>query len=319
MAGRWFAKRFPRRLPATAADLARMAWNPSYRAPHPSELLDPDPFVPPGPPPMTPYERGLLDAVLADPDADEPRLRYAEWYDRQGDERGEFIRLQIDQTKRTGGVSPPSERPRLADSSSGGLRPPLAVLTDRELNLLTQHSARWCAPFEPWSARDVVFRRGFAEAMSLAGRAFISLGDGLFRTTPLWDVRLVAVAPFLDELARTPHLAKLDRLDLSGNWIGPAGVRELARSPHLTRLQALDLSRNGLGPDGVRELLAAPWRGQLRSLALADNGLTAAEVDQLLADPALAGLTDLDVSANDLGGEVAEKLRQRFGSGLLLR
>jgi uncharacterized protein (TIGR02996 family) len=212
---------------------------------------------------MTPHERELLDAVLADPDADEPRLRYADWFDSQGDERGEFIRLQI------GAGSP-----------------------DRERDLLDAHVARWLAAFAPWSARDVVFRRGFAEAMSLAGRAFISISDGLFRTTPLRDVRLVAVAPYLDELARTPNLAKLDRLDLSGNWIGP---------------------------DGLRELLTSPWLGQLRSLSLADNGLTAADVDQLLADPALAGLTDLDVSGNDLGDDMPEKLRKRFGSGPLLR
>jgi uncharacterized protein (TIGR02996 family) len=282
MAGGWFAKRFPRRLPATAAGLARMAWNPSYRAPHPSELLSPDPFVPPGPPPMTPHERDLLDAVLADPDADEPRLRYAEWYDRLDDERGEFIRLQI------------ALADELRDAQPGGINP-----TARQAELLATHRDRWCAPLAPWSARDVVFRRGFAESMSLAGRAFISISDGLFRTTPLRDVRLVAVAPFLKELARTPNLARLDRLDLSGNWIGPAGVRELAGSPYLTRLRALDLSRNGLGPDGVRELLAAPWRGQLRSLALADNGLTAADIELLRADPALAGLADLDISGTE--------------------
>jgi uncharacterized protein (TIGR02996 family) len=281
MAGRWFAKRFPRRLAgATAADLARMAWNPSYRAPHPSELLDPDPFVPPGPPPMTPHERELLDAVLADPDADEPRLRYAEWYDRQKDERGEFIRSQIEEFHRGGRREKDRVESRLNSTLLSAPSAPSAV--NRFLRML-----------EPWSARDVVFRRGFAEAMSLAGRAFISVSDGLFRTTPLRDVRLVAVAPFMDELARTPNLAKLERLDLSGNWIGPAGVRELAGSPHLIRLRALDLSRNGLGADGVRELLAAPWLRQLRSLSLADNGLTSAEVEQLLTDPELAGMTDL--------------------------
>jgi uncharacterized protein (TIGR02996 family) len=281
MAGRWFAKRFPRRLPATAADLARMAWNPSYRAPHPSELLDPDPFVPPGPPPMTPHERALLDAVLADPDADEPRLRYAEWYDRLGDERGEFIRVQVDVVR--------SLRDRTYGHSVTGPHP----LTDRERDLLAAHGPRWCAPFEPWSARDVVFRRGFAEAMSLAGRAFISIGEGLFRTTPLRDVRLVAVAPFLDELARTPHLTRLDRLDLSGNWIGPAGVRELVGSPHLNRLRALDLTANDLDAAAVAALTDSPQLGGLRVLRVADNpGLTA---------------------------EAVETLRERFGEGVLLR
>jgi uncharacterized protein (TIGR02996 family) len=301
MAGRWFAKRFPRRLPASAADLARMAWNPSYRTPHPSELLHPDPFVPPGPPPMSAAERGLLDAVLADPDADEPRLRYADWCDRQGDERGEFIRLQIERSRRAGGVSPLSlqiERSRRAVSPlslfpSGGLRPPLGGLADRERELLAAHGSRWCAPFAPWSARDIEFRRGFAEAMSLTGRAFVSLGDGLFRTTPLRDVRLVAVAPFLDELARTANLAKLDRLDLSGNRVGPAGVRELAGSPHLARLRELDLTANDLDAAAAAALAGSPHLAGLRVLRVANNpGLPA---------------------------EAIEALRKRFGEGVLLR
>jgi hypothetical protein len=166
-------------------------------------------------------------------------------------------------------------------------------LDDRERYLLGKHAARWCAPFAPWSARDVVFRRGFAEAMSLAGRAFISLGEGLFRTTPLRDVRLVAVAPFLDELARAPNLAKLDRLDLSGNRIGPAGVRELAGAPHLTRLRALDLSANDLDADAAAALTDSPHLGGLRVLRVADN----------------PGLTTEAVGA----------LRERFGEGVLLR
>ncbi|HET6575402.1 MAG TPA: TIGR02996 domain-containing protein [Fimbriiglobus sp.] len=281
MAGRWFAKRFPRRLTSDPSALARMAWNPSYRAPHPSELLDPDPFVSPGPPPMTPHERALLDAVLADPDADEPRLRYAEWCDRQGDPRGEFIRSQIEEFHRGGrreedrGV-----KDGLELNSSSAPSAPSAV--NRFLQMLA-----------PWSARDVVFRRGFAEAMSLAGRAFISISDGLFRTTPLRDVRLVAVAPYMDELAQAPNLTKLDRLDLSGNRIGPTGVRELTNSPHLTRLRELDLTANDLDDDTAAALAGSPHLDGLSVLRIANNpGLTAGTV---------------------------EALRDRFGEGVLLR
>jgi uncharacterized protein (TIGR02996 family) len=271
--------RFPRRLAgATAADLARMAWNPSYRAPHPSELLDPDPFTPPGPPPMSAEERALLDAVLADPDADAPRLRYADWCDRQGDERGEFIRLQIEEYHRGGRGGRREEEPKYLSPSV----PSAPSAVNRFLQALT-----------PWSARDVEFRRGFAEAMSLAGRAFISISDGLFRTTPLRDVRLVAVQPFLGELARTANLSKLERLDLSGNQVGPAGVRELAGSPHLARLRELDLTANDLDAAAVAALAGSPHLAGLRVLRVADNpGLSA---------------------------EAVEVLRKRFAEGLLLR
>src|SRR5947199_380170 len=36
----------------------------------------------------------LFRAVLADPDDDDPRLRYAQWLEAQGDPRGEFILVQ---------------------------------------------------------------------------------------------------------------------------------------------------------------------------------------------------------------------------------
>src|SRR5579883_1494438 len=228
------AKPFRRRLPAvlTAADWRRVAAAPSYRGPRPQDVLAPPPFDPPGPPPASAGERPLLDAVLADPAADAPRLRYAEWCDRQGDPRGAFIRAQL---------------------SPGGGGEDHSPATEA-----------WAKAFTPWSARDFVFRRGFVEGLSLSGRAFITLGGPLFRMTPLREVRLVAVAWYTDELARAPHLANLERLDLSGNHVGQAGVRDLAGSPYTARLAGLDLARNSLAPAGLAELLRAPWRGQLR-------------------------------------------------------
>lgn len=42
-------------------------------------------------------ERSLLDAILAHPDEDMPRLMYADWLQEHGqDERAEFIRVQIE-------------------------------------------------------------------------------------------------------------------------------------------------------------------------------------------------------------------------------
>lgn len=160
-----------------------MARFPSYRAPRASEVLRPGPFVPPQPPPLHPEEQRCLDAVLAAPEQDEPRRAYAEWLAGRGERRrAEFIRDQL------------AGRPAVPDPT-------------------------WADAYSPWSARDLVYRRGFVEAMSLAGRAFISLGEPLFRMTPLREVRLVAIAPYLDELAATPHLARLAIVSLRGNHI----------------------------------------------------------------------------------------------------
>jgi Ran GTPase-activating protein (RanGAP) involved in mRNA processing and transport len=157
------------------------------------------------------------------------------------------------------------------------------------------------SPLTAWAAKDVVERDGEVVALSLSGRAFISLGEPLVRKLPwLEQVRLVAVAPYLNELAATPHLARVRHLDLRGNRIGPAGMRALAGSPFLGSLTALTLSDNDLGPAGIDELLRAPWRRQLQSLDVAGNGLTAEAVRKLCDDPAFADLVELDLSRNGL-------------------
>ena len=83
--------------PPDADDLLRaIARNPSYRAPGAADVHDPAAARPPELPRMSANERRLLDAVVADPNADEPRLAYAAWADIQGDHaRAVMIREQV--------------------------------------------------------------------------------------------------------------------------------------------------------------------------------------------------------------------------------
>ncbi len=124
----------------------------------------------------------------------------------------------------------------------------------------------------------------------LTGRAFIA--NGATRST----VRLVAVQPFVAELAACPHLAVLRRLDLTGNRIGPDGVRALASSPFLGGLCELGLNGNAIGADGAAALAAAPWVGGLTRLEIAGNGLSAGDVARVL--DAAPRLEAVDVSGN---------------------
>ncbi len=208
-----------------------MARQPSTRAPFPAEVLDPPPFAL-RLPAMDPEERRLLDAVLADPDADEPRQRFADWCDRAGDPRGALIRGQLQTT-------PPPAPPRSGEGSKTILLPLSASGRGPGGGVAGLDTV-----FAPWGAKDLVVRRGFVEGMSLSGRAFISLGASLFRLTPLCEVRLVAVAPFVGELAACPHLARLARLDLTGNRIGAERIRLLLGSPYVANLRELVLVRN---------------------------------------------------------------------------
>jgi uncharacterized protein (TIGR02996 family) len=207
------------RLWPTADELRRMTHHPSAYAPTGSEVLTPDP-VPPPTVPLCADERRLMDAILADPDADEPRLWYADWVEATDPARARLIRLQLKYP-----------------NSPGTAVPGLAQV------------------FAPFGARDVVFRRGFAEALSLTGRSFISLSDGLFAATPLREVRLIAVNFLMAELVRCPNLANLRVLNLRGNRIGDTGAGLLAGCEHLANLTRLDVTDNGLTPAGEETLV----------------------------------------------------------------
>jgi uncharacterized protein (TIGR02996 family) len=225
---------FPRRLtrPPTPTAGAALARNPSYRAPDVSELARVTvPDLPAGP--TAPEERRLLAAVLAAPTDDGPRLAFADYCDELGDPRGPFIRAQL--------ADPTAQAP--ADIAAAA----------REL-------------FAAVSAEDLVWRRGFVEGVSLSGRAFIALGDWVARQTPLNEVRLVAVQPYLGELAAATHLAHLRTLNLRGNRIGPAGLATLLASPHLAA-DALNLAVNNLTADDV------PTLPPVRRLDLSGNAL----------------------------------------------
>lgn len=174
-----------------ACDFHAMAWAPSYRAPKARDVLHPAPFMPPQAPVVD--EQPLLDTIINNPDDDAPRQSLAEWYDLNHQrKRASFIRAQL----------------------AGELASP---------------DVAWEEVFEPWCARDLVWRRGFVEGMSLSGRSFLTLGEPLFRMTPLRAVRLVAIAPIFDELVACPYLVRLHSLDLRGNHIEPWEVERLKK------------------------------------------------------------------------------------------
>jgi hypothetical protein len=149
-----------------------------------------------------------------------------------------------------------------------------SYLAPSALDLHDEEFAELPGPsLEAWGAKDIEFENGVAVRCSLAGRAFISLGERL--SAPPWDgvstVRLVAIQPFMVELAACPHLVRLRGLNLRGNRIGDSGAKALAASPYLTNLRELNLSTNNLTDDGLAALRAAPWFPQLESLELAGN------------------------------------------------
>lgn len=107
-----------------------------------------------------------------------------------------------------------------------------------------------------------------------------------------WDARLTDVAAFAIARAAPEVLASID---LSWNYIGPAGAGALASLPGVSRLR---LYHNEVGPEGARRI--ARRREPLAGLNLCGNRLGDAGVAELSAGR-LASLRELALGWNDIG------------------
>src|SRR5215213_6729162 len=107
----------------------------------------------------------LLQAILAAPDDDAPRLVFADWLDEHGEpDRAEFIRVQVELARL------PFYEPRHAD------------LNRRAEILLAPWRRKWRLPH---LAAHQAFRRGFVERITLNAELFISRAAELFGQCPL--------------------------------------------------------------------------------------------------------------------------------------
>src|SRR5437868_12607954 len=96
----------------------------------------------------------FLEAIVAQPDDDTPRLVYADWLEERGDPRGEFIQVQC----------------RLARMGEG--EPGFSRYQERERELLDQHRLDWLGELRS-VARQSTFLRGFLDEVALEPRAFL--------------------------------------------------------------------------------------------------------------------------------------------------
>src|SRR4051794_19333399 len=169
-----------------------------------------------GPPPRTaaPTEESLLAAVLAAPDADAPRLAYADWMAKHGQpERAEFIRLQVERARR-----PFRDLERLYPG-------------ERERALLAAHGEAWLAPLPERVRPCVTFERGFPARAQCEIIDFLAWDDALWQVAPLTVVHLVDSV-----LGCGDYREGLDK---------DAEMKALAAKPQLARLRGLDLHESG--------------------------------------------------------------------------
>lgn len=220
----------------------------------------------------------FLRLILADPDADGPRLVYADWLDQQGQSaQAEFIRVQC------AAAALPADDPRQEK------------LRGRADVLLEQHRIAWGEPLAGLANRWD-WRRGFPEFVRLDARSFLDRGDAMFAAVPVRHVELLNVLPHLGRLEESPLLTRLAGLTVANQFGGDAMVKALARSPHLGGLSEIHLVRVGLTVAGVRTLLAAPGFERMKTLDLRDNHLGPDGAAAIFASTRFENLGALDLS-----------------------
>jgi uncharacterized protein (TIGR02996 family) len=180
-------------------------------------------------------------------------------------------------------------------------------LGDRLRALEQAHAGRWLQEVPAWARERHLIRRGFVEGVTTGARGFLQKGAGLCRRTPLLHAELTNAAACVAELARSPLLGRLETLRFacgpqSAGALRGDGLRALARSPHLANVAGLVLSGQHTGPEGAKALSEIPFR-RLQGLDLRGNDLDDQAVQALARAPALAGLKALAFHNPRVGAE----------------
>ncbi len=260
-------------------------------------------------------ERKLLKAVLAAPDDDAPRLKYADWLAANGQpERAELIRIQIELARLEEAAEPDADPTPEEDR-----------LYERAEELVAEHAWYLGMPEIPgveWGGGPHHgFERGFmAYATVTDADTFCARMGDVFAVAPVAEVKIDgADDEALAAVARSPHLARLRRLRLTYGEVGDAGASALAASPHAVQLRLLCFFACKVGPAGAVALAASPHLSGLRDLTLNACPVGAEGARAVLESPALVGLELVDLRGcfpKPKNKALVAALRERFGGGL---
>jgi uncharacterized protein (TIGR02996 family) len=264
--------------------------------------------------------RPELLAFLADckehPGDDTPRLVLADWLSENGDERGEFVRLQVrggDEARekellerhrkawlgvlgekliRTGFVRglvwASGSKRKLLTKRLAAMKPREELAWVESLTLPDFEAADlWHLAASPhWGLLSALTIRRlsyYADQMMDCSRVGLSRGD--------WSV-----------LPELPQLARLSDLDLSCQDIGIAGARALTAAD-LGRLRGLDLARNNLADPGAVAFGESRTLTGLVRLSLSQNRIRASGFAALAGWRGLSAVRRLNLHGNYPGVE----------------
>ena len=211
------------------------------------------------------HRTALLATILAEPDADLPRLVYADYLEEFGDAldtaRAEFIRAQVELATT---VTDPARR---------------AALEARERTLLALHASAWLKPLRAKGealqnpGTHGLFRRGFVELVWMPAAIYLTKAHKLFSHAPVRELRLTRVkVPEVAQLLAHPATRTLAALDLSDHYIGDDAARAVAASEEV-RLETLRLRGSNLTDAGAEALADAPMTWMPKVVDVSNNGI----------------------------------------------
>jgi uncharacterized protein (TIGR02996 family) len=232
----------------------------------------------------------FLHAIVSQPDADAPRLIYADWLEEQGHaERAEFIRVQCELAAM-----------KAKDVAAWDLAR-LQELEDREEELLELPAALGENPIRE-VARHCRYHRGFIEEATLSLGMFLFQAERALRWVPLRRLTLTHLEQqHLPFLAKTPMLSRLQGLTLrhEAREHQVLELRELLASPHLSALASLALA-NVLNRT-LGHQPSFPVGPALQELQLSVIDLDPLDLENLLRSPMCRGLRKLRLQAMHYG------------------
>lgn len=237
----------------------------------------------------TPQDDVFLEAIRENPTDDMPRMNYADWLTKQGDPRGEFIRLQ-DQLAKT----PHRQRGR-------------RVLRLQCEKMLRLHQRRWTQSLH--GATHGGFPRGFVVSATLDLVAFRQSAGQMLRPHPILSLTMKqhpeATAEDARLLASCPHLTGVRFLGLE--LLGVGLIRIVLDSPYWAHLAELEVAHpyGGCQADPlVDELSESAALAGLKRFNLKQNLLTAESLRRLVNSPRCR-LEKLDLSGLERWHRVA--------------
>jgi len=232
--------------------------------------------------------------ILAEPEADSPRLVFADWLEEQGEPQAELVRIQC-------------ALAHLRDDDSRKKE-----LQDREAELLEQHHDLWLGPLFPL-ALSGRFRRGFLEVSISGIEKFLDFADEILAIPWVLEVHLrdsAATPALMRSLVASEHLSRIRSLDLSRSRLGNTGMELLCRTRVRCRPVSLLFSSNNISSRGLQSLLQGFDLSRLEELRLSTNGIGEQGVLDLSRCPQCTGLRTLDLSYNRLGSVGGEYLAE---------